>query len=301
MKIQQVLVSIDQSDENNYGFTAEEKARARTNIGAGTGNSNLGLGETSGTAYRGDRGKTAYDHTSLRNNPHGVTQAQVGLGNVDNTSDATKKTNFTGAIASSNTGFVTGGDVYSSLQKLTSYEHRNVGYHYCIYFNNKNSTLCDIYTERDKSTITGTNAKISINFDSTDGAIFLSMRLSNTVNYQYQHADVECWAKSDYNAVNTTSYGSNNNYFKNETITIGELPGVNIVSFGSIPSYTSSVYDGRGRISWDIQITGSLINTGEFFERHIEIVLDYTYHYTYPSGSYSGIVRCSTYPVYDDL
>lgn len=38
----------------------------------------LALGETSATAYRGDRGKTAYDHTSLTNNPHNVTAGQAG-------------------------------------------------------------------------------------------------------------------------------------------------------------------------------------------------------------------------------
>jgi len=52
--------------------------------------SSLALGETSTTAYRGDRGKTAYDHTLNTNNPHGVTKAQVGLSNVDNTSDSQK-------------------------------------------------------------------------------------------------------------------------------------------------------------------------------------------------------------------
>jgi hypothetical protein len=279
----------------NQGLSTTEQSNARANIGAGT--SSLVLGETSTNAYRGDRGKIAYDHTSLRNNPHGVTQSQVGLGNVDNTSDATKKTNFTGAIASSNTGFVTGGDAYTALHSITDYDHRNCGYHYCTYFNAKNTELCTIFTERDKSTITGTNAKISIKFDSTNTAIFLLMNLANTVNYQYQHAVVECWAKSDFTAVTTTSYGSNNNYFKNETITIGELPNVNYVTFGSIDSYASSMYDGRGRISWNIQITGSLIDKGDLFVRHIEIVLDYTYH----SGSYSGIARCSTYPVTDNL
>lgn len=44
-----------------------------------------------------------------------ITKSDVGLGSVNNTSDATKKTNFTGSIASGNTGFVTGGDVYSAL------------------------------------------------------------------------------------------------------------------------------------------------------------------------------------------
>jgi len=45
---------------------------------ASAGGGGLALGETSTTAYRGDRGKTAYDHTSLTNNPHSVTAAQVG-------------------------------------------------------------------------------------------------------------------------------------------------------------------------------------------------------------------------------
>lgn len=51
----------------------------------------LALGETSATAYRGDRGKTAYDHSQVTTgNPHNVTKSDVGLGNVDNTSDANK-------------------------------------------------------------------------------------------------------------------------------------------------------------------------------------------------------------------
>ncbi len=51
----------------------------------------LALGETSATAYRGDRGKAAYDHSLLTSgNPHNVTKANVGLGNADNTSDANK-------------------------------------------------------------------------------------------------------------------------------------------------------------------------------------------------------------------
>lgn len=44
-----------------------------------------------------------------------ITKANIGLGNVDNTSDSTKKTNFTGSIAENNTGFATGGAVYSAL------------------------------------------------------------------------------------------------------------------------------------------------------------------------------------------
>jgi len=46
-------------------LTSTEKSNARTNIGAGT--SSLALGETSSTAYRGDRGKTAYTHSTDSN------------------------------------------------------------------------------------------------------------------------------------------------------------------------------------------------------------------------------------------
>lgn len=41
-------------------------------------NEGIALGETSSTAYRGDRGKTAYDHSQTLGNPHGTTAAQVG-------------------------------------------------------------------------------------------------------------------------------------------------------------------------------------------------------------------------------
>ena len=54
----------------------------------------LALGETASTAYAGDKGAanaTAIaTHTGNTNNPHGVTKSQVGLGNVDNTSDLNK-------------------------------------------------------------------------------------------------------------------------------------------------------------------------------------------------------------------
>ena len=47
--------------------------------------SSLALGETSSTAYRGDRGKIAYDHSQVTHD-----KTLVGLGNVDNTSDLNK-------------------------------------------------------------------------------------------------------------------------------------------------------------------------------------------------------------------
>lgn len=53
--------------------------------------SSLALGTTSTTAYRGDFGNTAYNHSQIiTGNPHQLTAATLGLGNVDNTSDINK-------------------------------------------------------------------------------------------------------------------------------------------------------------------------------------------------------------------
>jgi len=53
--------------------------------------SSLVIGESASNAYRGDRGKIAYDHSQLRGtgtesetNPHGLSKADIGLGNVPN-------------------------------------------------------------------------------------------------------------------------------------------------------------------------------------------------------------------------
>lgn len=57
-------------------------------------NGGLALGETSETAYRGDRGKISYDHSQTTGNPHGTTKGDIGLGNVPNV-DATNPANIT--------------------------------------------------------------------------------------------------------------------------------------------------------------------------------------------------------------
>ena len=50
----------------------------------------LALGETPSTAHRGDHGKAAYAHSQTTGNAHNMVKADIGLGNVDNTSDADK-------------------------------------------------------------------------------------------------------------------------------------------------------------------------------------------------------------------
>lgn len=61
------------SEDNalDYAERAEEAYRKM-------GEEGLVLGETDSTAYRGDRGKTAYDHSQTTGNPHATTYSDVG-------------------------------------------------------------------------------------------------------------------------------------------------------------------------------------------------------------------------------
>lgn len=90
-------------------FDDQDAATFRGTIGAGT--SNLALGETSATAYRGDLGKIAYDHSQATGNPHGTTAADVGA-------LATADPVFTGALKQSGTTRITsgGGADFASLR-----------------------------------------------------------------------------------------------------------------------------------------------------------------------------------------
>lgn len=61
--------------------------------------------------------QTAIDtHAGKKDNPHEVTKAQVGLGDVENKSTATIKSEFTGAVETGNGGFVTGGAAYTAIE-----------------------------------------------------------------------------------------------------------------------------------------------------------------------------------------
>ena len=66
----------------------------------------LALGETSGTAYRGDYGAIAYAHSQKTSgNPHGVTKSDVGLGNVENKSSAEIRNGITKANVTTALGY----------------------------------------------------------------------------------------------------------------------------------------------------------------------------------------------------
>jgi hypothetical protein len=73
----------------------------------------LALGETSSTAYRGDRGKAAYDHSqAVTGNPHAVTYAQLG---------GTKPT-----YTYTEVGAAASGHDHSGVYSVVSHDHSGV-------------------------------------------------------------------------------------------------------------------------------------------------------------------------------
>ncbi len=77
----------------------------------------LALGETSSTAYRGDRGAIAYNHSLSKSNPHSTTASQVGLGNVPNVTTNNQTPTFT--MARTNSNLVSGETLTISLGKIS--------------------------------------------------------------------------------------------------------------------------------------------------------------------------------------
>ena len=70
----------------------------------------IALGETASTAYRGDRGKIAYDHSQTTGNPHGTTPADIGavpttrkINGKSLTADVSLSATDVGAAAASHT------------------------------------------------------------------------------------------------------------------------------------------------------------------------------------------------------
>jgi len=74
-----VTVSIERTTPGIAVHGTGSVVPATVTTGVGGGGGGVELGETSTTAYRGDRGKTAYDHSQVTTgNPHGTTASDVG-------------------------------------------------------------------------------------------------------------------------------------------------------------------------------------------------------------------------------
>lgn len=125
--------------------------------------SDLALGETSSTAYRGDRGKTAYDHSQLTSgNPHNVSKSDVGLGSVVNTGDSATP------VSGGTTKFTTGG-AYTELAKKVDKE-TGKGLSTNDYTTTEKNKLAGISANAKKVESSTTNGNIKI--DGTETTVY---------------------------------------------------------------------------------------------------------------------------------
>ena len=75
-------IYVDKDSDTTYRWSGTQYTQIKGDLALGTSHSN---------AYYGDYGEAAYQHSLVTSgNPHNVTKADVGLSNVDNTSDASK-------------------------------------------------------------------------------------------------------------------------------------------------------------------------------------------------------------------
>ena len=143
----------------------------------------LALGETSSTAYRGDRGAIAYNHSLSTSNPHSTTASQVGLGNVPNVTTNNQTPSYT--MASGNADLVSGetltiafgkiarsinsliAHIADNIRHITSTERTNWNVSYTNNHTHSNKTILDnttaSYIVTDKTKLDGIESGAQVN------------------------------------------------------------------------------------------------------------------------------------------
>lgn len=127
----------------------------------------IALGETSSTAYAGDKGKATTDkvdgHIGNTTNPHNVTKAQVGLGNVDNVNTNGQTPTYT--VASTNTTLTSGetlttafGKIAKAISSLIAHLADTVSHITSTERTNWNSASANNHTHSNKTTLDNTTA-----------------------------------------------------------------------------------------------------------------------------------------------
>ena len=174
----------------------------------------LALGETSSTAYAGDKGKDTTDklNTHLENykNPHQVTKVQIGLGNVNNTSDLEKpiSKDVKAALDKKLSGFYFGNDFIdnnsNSIQIIMNYrrDYRQIIISNLDYFTIASCQLPLASTEEDGlfsrddySKLNGIESGAQVNVQSdwtaTSGDSFIKNKPTTLAGYNITDAKID--------------------------------------------------------------------------------------------------------------
>lgn len=118
------------NDESNNPYTPEsgkiyvdtttnKTYRWSGSIYVETGGGGVALGETSSTAYRGDRGKEAYDHSLSQGNPHNTTTSEITEGtNKWFTEPRVRATVLSGLVTTDDSNVTSSDSVEVAIGKL---------------------------------------------------------------------------------------------------------------------------------------------------------------------------------------
>ena len=165
--------------------------------------SSLALGETSSTAYRGDRGKIAYDHSQATGNPHNTTKADIGLGNVDNTSDLNKPISTATQTALNNkqdklTNPITGTGTVNYLTKFTA--SGTIG-NSIVYENNNSVSIGD--------NVSDATLRVKAQGALSTDIAFKVRNSADTKDFLVVTGDGEVYNKGAQGVVSNTFFGEN--------------------------------------------------------------------------------------------
>lgn len=240
----------------------------------------LALGETSSTAYRGDRGKTAYDHSQSTHartdatkveksstngnikvngtetnvythpsgtNPHGTTKSDVGLGNVDNTADADKSVKYAESAGKSNSIYLHPSDD-TGITDFNSFEDG-------LYKLDRNSSM--------SNSPVGTNTVHGYLFQSSTTSAGYSMVSQIFIRSDKNHEMYtrSCW----YGTWQSWSTILNNNNYKNFLFNQFDVKGTDTINDDTPSNWGSQknsvhFYTDEGNLNGKPSVFGLLFN-----------------------------------------
>ena len=235
--------------------------------------SDLALGETSSTAYRGDRGKIAYDHSQARGtgvfdintNPHALSPADIGLGNVPNVTTNNQTPTFTATVQNQelNSG-ETLTVLFGKLKKVVKsfIDHINTS----ISTNPHNTTKANVGLGdvenygRDTVVISGSNKYI------TSGAVFTALLSKANKNETLigvpQPSLSNTYLKASVSqAVQVTVYTDGTNFFNADGTATTEPSGTagTPTSVGDFVNYSGTMYK---KVSTDYYMVATFTDAG---------------------------------------